>query len=376
VNTTHAKAVRGVPLKRILGWVEAALVVLVLVFWFFELRPQRFGGPAGYALVNGRSMLPEYHTGDVVIVHRHSRYRVGDVIAYTVPKGFAGSGSQVIHRIIGGDAKTGFTVQGDNRTAPDIWRPKPSDVVGAQWAHIPRFGVVVRLLHTPVFLAGLAALIAVLSVVFHKPKQKQETEPAPIGEAAAQPALQEDAPAAHGRQMLAIEGSVPAGSTVCSHGCHILLPGARFDPHEGTPVEHAAAAAGDRPIVSAEALVRPEPSYDPVWWRQPRGPAERLAEYELAPAYRIVDAIDFERLEREIHEAVRTAADVRETVGRLVGAIGEYGEHLRSHTEVLKNLAAATAELRGTTVELREFLASLTALLTRMSEQPGGSTST
>jgi signal peptidase len=359
----NAKTLRGVPVKRILGWIEAALVVLVLVFWFFELRPQSFGGPAGYALVNGTSMLPKYHTGDVVIVHRQLQYRVGDVIAYTVPKGFAGSGSQVIHRIIGGSAKTGFVVQGDNRTAPDIWRPKASDVVGAAWAHIPKFGAVVRLLHTPVFLAGLAALIAVLSVVFHKPKQKRERE--------AEPTALPDA-----RRMLPIEGSVPAGSTVCSRGCHILLPGVQFDPHDGAPVEHADAPVSGRPIVSAEALVRPEQRYDPVWWRQPRGPDERLAEYELAPAYRVVDAIDFERLEREIHEAVLTAADVRATVGELVGAIGEYGEHLRSHTEVLKNLAAATGELRGTTVEMREFLASLTALLARLSEQSGGSTST
>jgi signal peptidase len=338
-------------LRRALGWVEAALVVAILAFWFFELRPQLLGGPASYAIVNGKSMLPHYRTGDIVIVHRHPEYGAGQVIAYKVPKGDVGGGAQVIHRIIGGNGRTGFVVQGDNRTAPDVWHPKTADVVGSAWVHLPGGGGVVKLLHTPAFLGGLGALVAVLLVVFHKPRERPEEElpvPAPASVPGADPSL---------RLMLPVAGEAPGGVPTCSRGCHVLLLGARFDPHTGEAIDQ---------------LVEPEPS-PAAWpfWHTRLGPKQRYAEYELAPAYREVaaaDGIDFEGLEREIHEAVRTGADVQETLGRLVGAIGEYGDHLQSHTASVKQLAGAAVELRATTVELREFLASLTAALTRLSD--------
>src|SRR5438067_11057840 len=88
-----------------------ALVVLICLFWAMFLRPQVLGGRAGYVLVSGHSMLPRYHTGDLVLVERQRHYHVGEVIAYRVPKGDAMAGAQVMHRIIGGDGKHGFVVQ-------------------------------------------------------------------------------------------------------------------------------------------------------------------------------------------------------------------------------------------------------------------------
>jgi len=133
------------------------LVVAVVAFWFFALRPQALGGPAGFAVVSGDSMLPNMHTGDLVVVHSRDRYRVGDVIAYKVPEGEPAEGAQIIHRIVGGNAREGFVVQGDNRTAPDIWHPKPKDIVGSTWVHAPRLGRVVAWLHTPIVIGALAA---------------------------------------------------------------------------------------------------------------------------------------------------------------------------------------------------------------------------
>src|SRR5438094_3225003 len=145
---------------RVFGWLRVGGVLALVVFWFVALRPQALHGPAGYALVSGTSMLPTLHTGDVVVVHRADRYMIGDVIAYRVPKGQTGAGAQVIHRIVGGDARHGFVVQGDNRTAPDIWHPTPSLIVGREWAHVPKLGILVTLLHTPLALAALAAAVA------------------------------------------------------------------------------------------------------------------------------------------------------------------------------------------------------------------------
>src|SRR6266849_6951728 len=114
-----------------------ALAVLVCLFWAQYLRPQSLGGRAAYVLVSGKSMLPRYHTGDLVLVEQQPDYHVGQLVAYRVPKGDPMAGAQVIHRIVGGDAQRGFVVQGDNRTAPDVWRPKAGDIVGAKALRVP-----------------------------------------------------------------------------------------------------------------------------------------------------------------------------------------------------------------------------------------------
>ena len=138
---------------RAIGLVVA---VAAVVLWAVFLRPQSLGGPAGYVLVSGKSMLPRYHAGDVVLVERQSSYHVGEVIAYHVPKGDPMGGFQVIHRIVGGSAVKGFVVQGDNRTAPDVWHPKPQDIVGAKALRIPHGVIVLQLLRSPLLLALLA----------------------------------------------------------------------------------------------------------------------------------------------------------------------------------------------------------------------------
>jgi len=87
------------------------------------------------------------------------------LIAYRVPKGDPMAGAQVIHRIIGGDAKHGFVVQGDNRTAPDVWRPKPSDIVGAKALRIPNAVLILQFLRSPLLLALLAACFVFVRVL-------------------------------------------------------------------------------------------------------------------------------------------------------------------------------------------------------------------
>jgi signal peptidase I len=143
----------------------AALVVLVCLFWAQYLRPQSLGGHAGYVLVSGQSMEPRYHTGDLVLVEKHARYHPGEVIAYRVPKGDPMAGAQVIHRIVGGDAKHGFIVRGDNRTAPDVWRPRDADIVGAKALRLPGAIVVLQYLRSPVFLGILAAAFVFVNVL-------------------------------------------------------------------------------------------------------------------------------------------------------------------------------------------------------------------
>jgi signal peptidase I len=136
--------------------IAAELALLAALLWF--CLPQSLGGRAGWVMVSGTSMLPRLHTGDLVLVEHQSSYHVGEVVAYRVPKGQVGAGFVVIHRIIGGNGRTGWKTQGDNRTAPDLWRPTNGDVVGAKSLRIPHAWIVLRFLHAPLFLGLLAAL--------------------------------------------------------------------------------------------------------------------------------------------------------------------------------------------------------------------------
>jgi signal peptidase len=153
-----------------------ALCGLAAVCLWFGL-PQALGGRADWVLVSGTSMLPRLHTGDLVLVERRSSYHVGEVVAYRIPKGEIGAGHDVIHRIIGGNGRTGWTMKGDNRTAPDLWHPTNRDVLGARTLRIPDAWFVLRVFHMPVLLALFAAFGAFIWIGFGS-----EGEPEPDGE--------------------------------------------------------------------------------------------------------------------------------------------------------------------------------------------------
>jgi signal peptidase I len=133
----------------------AQLSVIAVLLWFG--LPQAVGGRADWVMVSGTSMLPRLHTGDLVLVEHQSGYHVGEVVAYRIPKNEIGGGHVVIHRIIGGNGSTGWTMKGDNRTAPDLWYPTNHDVIGAKELRIPDAWFVLRVFHMPVLLALFAA---------------------------------------------------------------------------------------------------------------------------------------------------------------------------------------------------------------------------
>lgn len=159
---------------------SVALAVAVVATWAWFLLPQSLGGRAAWVLVSGKSMLPTYKTGDLVLVRKQASYHAGEVIAYRVPQGDPMQGLQVIHRIIGGNAANGFVVQGDNRTAPDSWRPKPRDIVGAELVRIPYGVVVIQNLRSPLML-GLLAASFVFVYVFTHARRGDDGAPAEVG---------------------------------------------------------------------------------------------------------------------------------------------------------------------------------------------------
>ena len=151
-----------------------AIGIAALIGWWATLAPPFVGGPASYVVIRGDSMIPSYHTGDLVIVHPAGRYGIGDVVAYRVPAGELGAGLLVIHRLVGGDGEAGYVMEGDNNPAPDPWQPKLADVAGAAWVSVPGVGRVISFLHRPAAAGALAAALVVGWLVRRRPTPRVE----------------------------------------------------------------------------------------------------------------------------------------------------------------------------------------------------------
>jgi signal peptidase len=150
------------------GWVLlVATVGLLAMFW-----PQSLGGQVAYVRVDGHSMDPTFHLGDLAIVRRQSSYRIGDPVAYRIPKGEFGAGAMVIHRLIGGNAAAGYLTKGDNRDRVDEWHPRTADIVGRVRYDVPRFGTTLGRLTTPTNLGGLVAALTVAMMLLPAPKAR------------------------------------------------------------------------------------------------------------------------------------------------------------------------------------------------------------
>ena len=138
---------------RPLRWLGVFLALAFVVVF----APTAVGGAASYVIVSGDSMTPTFADGDLVVV-REGDYAVGDIVAFDAGRGL------VIHRIVGGSAAGGFTMQGDNKAQPDLWHPTEGDVLGKQFILIPGAGhLVLRVNGSPalfgVMIGGLGSLM-------------------------------------------------------------------------------------------------------------------------------------------------------------------------------------------------------------------------
>lgn len=147
----------------------AAVLLSLAVVWVM-FAPATIGGRVSYVIVNGNSMEPGLHKGDLVLVRHAATYQVGDVVTYQHP-----SIGPVIHRIVD---RTGdrFILQGDNNGWLDSYHPATSEIAGAQWLHIPRVGTAIAWLRGSRLLLLLAAIVAGVLIVASSPKR---TPPSP-----------------------------------------------------------------------------------------------------------------------------------------------------------------------------------------------------
>jgi signal peptidase I len=145
--------------------VIAVTIALVLATTVIATWPRTLGGSTSYIAVNGVSMEPTLHSGDLVLVRRADAYTSGDVVAFDTEDG------RVIHRIVGGNAD-GFVLQGDNRDTEDLWRPTNAQILGKTWLHLPAVGTAVLYLQTPVGLGVVAAALASMLASRRPPRRR------------------------------------------------------------------------------------------------------------------------------------------------------------------------------------------------------------
>lgn len=124
------------------------MVNLLLALALVALWPSAVGGPLGYVVVSGDSMLPTYSGGDLVVTRTTSSVAIGDVAVFTVPPDEPGAGMSVIHRIASGTAEQGWRTHGDNNPGPDPWVIDPDDIDGVVRAHVPYVGSALLALRT------------------------------------------------------------------------------------------------------------------------------------------------------------------------------------------------------------------------------------
>lgn len=127
-------------------------VCLAFVIWVV-FAPMQLGGQVTYVIVDGNSMEPRFHLGDLLLIREASNYQVGDAVTYRD----ANMGRYVFHRIIDLNLDR-FILKGDNNSWIDTYQPTGQEIVGKLWIHIPKLGKSIEWLRLPVNLAIVVGL--------------------------------------------------------------------------------------------------------------------------------------------------------------------------------------------------------------------------
>lgn len=167
----------------VIKWILFALVAVVLVNNVYTIirrtayndKMPTFLGFSSAVVVSG-SMEPEININDVVLAHKRSEYKVGDIIVFHDVK----NDDYITHRIKE-VTSNGYRTKGDNNDSYDIDLVKKENVVGAVYCVLPQFGVVSSFISTPMGAFCLILLVFVIIFVpdiilslFEKNKDKSE----------------------------------------------------------------------------------------------------------------------------------------------------------------------------------------------------------
>ena len=145
---------------KILTSVSTATVAVVICSgaWLL-LAPAELGGATRYAVVEGASMEPGLHRGDLVLVRGGHEPGVGEVVLYRDPA----LGVRVLHRVT--RIENGrLVLQGDANDFVDDAHPRPSEVIGSLWFSVRRVGSALLWLQEPLHAALLAFALTLVAL--------------------------------------------------------------------------------------------------------------------------------------------------------------------------------------------------------------------
>jgi signal peptidase I len=142
--------------SKVLAWV---FVAFLLSFSLLNIS-----GVIKSQIVLTASMSPTINPGDMVISASPERVapEVGDVVVYSGKRFDGTKVASFAHRIIAGDATSGFTVKGDNNPEPDTQKPVLSEIEGVVLLTIPFVG---QLLNPQIFVLLLLCAFGLWLIV-------------------------------------------------------------------------------------------------------------------------------------------------------------------------------------------------------------------
>ena len=141
------------------------IISLLIGFGVFSWNSQMMGKsipmPFGFGLaeVMSDSMYPTIKTGDVVMIVPQDEYAVDDIVSYND----SAFGGVVTHRIIEDNGDGTFTTKGDYEgNSVDTLPLRKEYIIGKVVKVIPGVGAVVNIIQSPIVIALLIMIIALL----------------------------------------------------------------------------------------------------------------------------------------------------------------------------------------------------------------------
>jgi signal peptidase I len=155
-----------------LAFIAGGLLVFLAAAWAF-FAPVPIGGQATYVIINGSSMEPNFHLGDLEIVRAAQSYNIGDEVTYWD----ADLNRYVFHRIVG-EHLNHYILKGDNNAWTDSYQPTTDEILGKAWIYVPDIGKSIQWLRTPWVLAVFvgAGVCIVMVILFVQPRKKKVTK--------------------------------------------------------------------------------------------------------------------------------------------------------------------------------------------------------
>jgi signal peptidase I len=129
--------------------------VLLILIWIF-FAPIQLGGHSYFVIVNGNSMEPLFHKGDLVFLRTANEYVVGDIVVYKYP----GIGN-VFHRIVGIN-ESSYQMKGDNNSWIDSYYPQKNEILAKYWFVFKNSGKYLTFIKSPWIIALIAGLFCAI----------------------------------------------------------------------------------------------------------------------------------------------------------------------------------------------------------------------